>query len=65
MKEYLEIMQKGKEEKMDSLMIISILAITIIAILTIAYTVRIFKAKKMINASISNCFKAIKEKEVK
>ena len=46
-------------------MIISILAITIIAILTIAYTVRIFKAKKMIKASIDRCFKAIKEKEVK
>lgn len=50
---------------MDSLMIISILAITIIAILTIADTVRIFKAKKMIKASIDRCFKAIKEKEVK
>ena len=65
MKEYLEIMQKEKKRKMDSLMIISILAITIIAILTIADTVRIFKAKKMIKASIDRCFKAIKEKEVK
>jgi hypothetical protein len=58
-------MQKGKEGKMDSLMIISILAITIIAILTIVDTVRCFKAKKMINASISNCFKAIEKKEGK
>ena len=46
-------------------MIISILAITIIAILTIADTVRIFKAKKMIKESIDKCFKAIERKEIK
>lgn len=47
------------------LMIISILAIILIAILVTMDTVRLIKAKKMINISIDNCFKAIKEKEGK
>lgn len=47
------------------LMIISILAIILIAILVTMDTVRMIKAKKMMSVSIDKCFKAIKEKEGK
>ena len=43
---------------------LSIIAIVVIAILMAIDTVKYFKAKKMIERSLENCFKAIKEKEV-
>lgn len=44
---------------------VSIIAIIVIAILTTIDIVKWFKAKKMIDRSLENCFKAIKERELK
>ena len=44
---------------------VSIIVLIVIVILTTIDIVKWFKAKKMIDRSLENCFKAIKEKEVK
>ena len=44
---------------------LSIIALIVIAILVAIDTVRMIKTRKMVKASIDNCFKAIKEKEGK
>lgn len=45
--------------------IIYIFIITLLGVLTMIDFIKCFKSRKMIDKAIDNCFKAIKEKEVK
>ena len=50
---------------MNRLMVVSIITIMTIGIINVVECIRYYKSKRMIELSIQNCIKAIKEKEGK